>query len=496
MKLLWGDLHNHCGITYGLGSLENALDVAAQHLDFVSVTPHAFWPDIPPRTPDTDFLVDFHEKGFAKIEKNWEEVKRTIDGANQPTKLSTFFSFEMHSSRWGDCHFVSPDSSLKIEKRENAAEVIAAQDARTIAIPHHIGYTPGYRGIDWQGFREDISPVVEVVSKHGCAMHENSGFPYYHDMGPLDPRNTVYQGLKAGKRFGFVGSTDHHAGFPGSYGDGKLAVWARENTREAIFEAILNRRTYAVTAARIQCQFSVNGVPMGGELPHSDRYRVEYGAIGSNALDRIVIYRDLKPIHVVDGLALPETGNRYKLCLELGWGDNLEQPYPWEVNVRIKGGRILDCEPCLRGRSVLSPTQRISGGEDINRSRFELKQQEDRVHFFCETYRNPSTLNPSTAMLVMEVCADRDAEILYEINGRKIEMRLQNILEAGMSGHVKPYNSQAFKLHTAVPCGKYAASGTFELPESDGSIYHMEVRQFDGSAAYISPIFVKREGLA
>lgn len=24
MNIYWGDLHNHCGITYGFGSLENA----------------------------------------------------------------------------------------------------------------------------------------------------------------------------------------------------------------------------------------------------------------------------------------------------------------------------------------------------------------------------------------------------------------------------------------------------------------------------------------
>ena len=27
MNIYWGDLHNHCGITYGLGSLENALEI-------------------------------------------------------------------------------------------------------------------------------------------------------------------------------------------------------------------------------------------------------------------------------------------------------------------------------------------------------------------------------------------------------------------------------------------------------------------------------------
>ena len=42
MKLLFGDIHDHCGISYGYGSLENALKNALSHLDFVAVTGHAF----------------------------------------------------------------------------------------------------------------------------------------------------------------------------------------------------------------------------------------------------------------------------------------------------------------------------------------------------------------------------------------------------------------------------------------------------------------------
>ena len=28
LSLYWGDLHNHCGISYGFGSLRNALEQA------------------------------------------------------------------------------------------------------------------------------------------------------------------------------------------------------------------------------------------------------------------------------------------------------------------------------------------------------------------------------------------------------------------------------------------------------------------------------------
>ena len=47
MNLYWGDLHNHCAISYGYGSLERAFQLGRDHLDFCSVVGHATWHDMP-----------------------------------------------------------------------------------------------------------------------------------------------------------------------------------------------------------------------------------------------------------------------------------------------------------------------------------------------------------------------------------------------------------------------------------------------------------------
>jgi hypothetical protein len=47
MNIYWGDLHNHCGISYGFGSLENALLAAKGQLDFCAIIGHASWADMP-----------------------------------------------------------------------------------------------------------------------------------------------------------------------------------------------------------------------------------------------------------------------------------------------------------------------------------------------------------------------------------------------------------------------------------------------------------------
>lgn len=159
--LLWGDLHNHCGITYGFGSLQNALKIARSHLDFCCITGHAMWPDIYARTPETEFIVDFHREGFKKLLEHWDEIRAEMARQNDG-ELVTFQSYEMHSSLYGDHHIISPDDTFPLIYRDSPARLVADCGVRAIAVPHHIGYTPGYRGINWELYDQNISPCVEV----------------------------------------------------------------------------------------------------------------------------------------------------------------------------------------------------------------------------------------------------------------------------------------------------------------------------------------------
>ena len=60
-RLFWGDLHSHCSISYGHGTVEQALARARQQLDFCSVTGHAFWPDMP--TDRAQYTLMCNERG-------------------------------------------------------------------------------------------------------------------------------------------------------------------------------------------------------------------------------------------------------------------------------------------------------------------------------------------------------------------------------------------------------------------------------------------------
>jgi hypothetical protein len=98
----YGDLHNHCDISYGHGTLEDAYLNAREQLDFCSVTGHALWPDMPEPDDSIRYVIDFHKEGLARVRERWREVQRTTEAHHQDGEFVTFLSFEMHSCADGD----------------------------------------------------------------------------------------------------------------------------------------------------------------------------------------------------------------------------------------------------------------------------------------------------------------------------------------------------------------------------------------------------------
>ena len=64
LAVYYGDIHNHCGISYGYGALEEALNNARERLDFCSVTGHANWPDMPNPTKNTRHIINFTKRAL------------------------------------------------------------------------------------------------------------------------------------------------------------------------------------------------------------------------------------------------------------------------------------------------------------------------------------------------------------------------------------------------------------------------------------------------
>jgi hypothetical protein len=510
-KLYFGDIHNHCGVSYGHGPLPDALRNAALQLDFASITGHAAWPDMDEGVMPPE-VVDYHLEGFRKFKENRAMYAEALERANVPGSFVTIGGYELHSFRYGDYTVLQKDTGAPMILPEDGDAMLrhlrntVAERDGIILMPHHIGYKTGFRGMDWNAYNPEASPLVEIVSMHGCAETENRAFPYLHTMGPLDDANTVQAGLARGFMFGVTGSTDHHSAHPGSYGYGKTAVWATGLTREAVWQAFLERRTYAVTGDRIHCAFSVNGEPMGGMARESAGDRIiRFEVRGGDALSRLEIIKNnrvwYQKNYIPSGSAygagsvsgnLPGTSLRGKLLrgkvyFEMGWGEK-GVLHEWDVQVRLDRLAIESFEPQFRGIDVVDPLDRT--GE-----RFSFTSVPERtkssVHVRTVTFGNATSVTSQTQGFCLELAGTADGIVELVMDGAVHKIPLRDLVESGKVFYLAGFLSSALKVHRFVPEGDYTDDITLTDPEKKpGDVYYGRLVQQNLQSAWTSPVRV------
>jgi hypothetical protein len=502
-RVYYGDLHNHCGISYGHGPIEDAYYNAGLQLDFASVTGHAGWPDIDDE-PMPQEVVDYHRNGFAELARNWQRYVEATEAANETGRFATFFGYEIHSFRYGDRTVISPDAPdapVVPDDPDALRELLmtlAARRERRLLLPHHIGYRTGYRGVDWPSVTDAASPIVEIISMHGLAESEDGPFPYLHTMGPLDGRNTMQAGLAAGHHFGVVGSTDHHSAHPGSFGYGKTGVWAESLSRESIWKALMERRTYAMSGDRIELAFSVNGEPMGGMVRDVGGAReVEVAITGGAPLDRVELLRNNKVVHAEHfpppDAPAPRPGEpvRGKLVVEFGWGEKGEI-VSWDATIRISGGTVLGVEPRFRGRDVVDPLDggagpfRLSGITPLGPGR-------DRVTLSTTTFGNPTAGTSQTQAVCLELEAPPEATLSVVANGREETLRMADVFVSSRTFYTAGFVSPAVRIHRFVPEAAYTAEFT-TTDQGSGAPedwYYVRALLRNGHGAWSSPVWAR-----
>ena len=491
LQVFYGDLHNHCDLSYGQGSLEDALHNARLQLDFASVTVHAVWPDLPVDDPRLGYLVDYHERGFARAQANWDAYLREIDRQNEPGSFVTFPSFEWHSMAYGDycVYYKSTADSPIIDAPDLPA---LRQHLRDLSIPgflipHHIGYKRGYRGINWEAFSSELSPVAEIFSFHGLSESSEGPYPYLHSMGPRHEQSTAHYGWAQGNIFGVVGSTDHHNAFPGSYGYGRLGLWAESLSRDALWEALAQRRSYALTGDRIELAFSLNGRFMGSVTPASDERQIDVAIQGGSAIDYIDLLHNNQIIHRESVLQQATTAQRYKVHVEMGWGEQAE-PFVWAVDLAVEDGVLYDVEPRLRG---YGPSEKPTG-DDFAYSHWQ-REGENAVRLHTKTRQNPSLHTAATEGLSLLIEGDASTQLRATINGREETLRLGELFTGARSFYTSGFVSPALCFHRAVPEAEYERHFSFlhQQQSSQRDWYTVRVRQKNNQWAWSSPIWVE-----
>jgi hypothetical protein len=497
----WGDVHNHCNLTYGHGDLTDAFDAAQQQLDFVSVTPHAMWPDIPGRDdPRLEWVIEYHEKAFRRLRKEgWKQYVETTGRYNREGHFLTFLSYECHSMKHGDHVALNYDLNAPLQECTSVEDLKAQlKHSRTFVTPHHMGYQEGYRGYNWACFTEGRqTPFVEMFSRHGSAESDLGDYPYLHDMGPRTWEGSIQYGLSLGHKFGIIGSSDQHAGYPGSYGDGRIGVIASALSREKIWEALENRRVYCVTGDKIAVDFRINDAHMG-EVIRANARKIYLNVEAGSAIDYVDIVKNGKTVGRISGPlipAIPVTDVvRVKLKIEFGW-NRLEEPVEWNGRISVDSGVINRTETCFRGAAYTSPQKDKLSAGDLHRTKVNkvLAQSDTSVELKLYSVKNPNTLTPATQAVILDLTIPQSGVITTEFNGKTFRHSVAELLAGNKAHFMNGWLSEAIQFHRAIPVDAFQVEHFLvdDQPENDTDYYYLRVRQRDNQWAWSSPIWVE-----
>ena len=499
LKTYWGDLHNHCNITYGHGDMRDAFEAAKEQLDFVSVTPHAMWPDINMLNKEErlKWVIGYHTSAFKKLRQgNYQKYLDMTKEYNQEGKFVTFVGYEAHSMIAGDhvaLHKALDAPLINCSSIEDWKAKFRGQEV--FVTPHHMGYQTNFRGYNWNLFTEgDQTPFVEMYSRHGLAESDQGDYPYLHDMGPRQWEGTIQCGLDRGNKFGFIGSTDQHSGYPGSYGDGRVGVLAQGLNRNDLWDALKHRHTCCATGDKILADFRINDAVMG-DVVRANQRRIYINVEAASCIDYVDIVKNGQSIARISGPLTPVAPEgemvHFKIKLQYGW--NRENKYvSWDGAIRLNKGRILGVTPCFRGAAFTSPQEgETEFHTHVNRI---LSKSDNAVELKMYTNMNPNTTTDATQAVILEIEAPKDAILTSDFNGKPISHSVAELLEGSRTHFMRGWLSEATLFNRAMPESCYTVEHYMidDKPEKDTDYYYARVRQRDGQWLFTSPIWVER----
>lgn len=300
-NLYWGDLQGHSNWSDGSASPrqfhEYARDVAG--LQVVALTDH-----------DHHGLLPLDEAPHL-----WEDLKTIAAEFNEPGRFVAFPAYEWTSWKYGHKHvlFLKDDAPLlsNVDPRYDTPRRLwdGLKGREALTISHHTGW--GEAPTDWNFYDPLFETVVEIYSVHGSSEYFNCPECVHRPA----RGSFVQDALSRGHLLGIVGSGDTHNGHPGIDGPpvitgGIAGIYARNLSREGIFEALRARRVYGTSGSRIILDFRVNGAMMGSVLKLSspdDPREITVEVVGHKAIERIEVLKNNTAVFVKEGGGLAST---------------------------------------------------------------------------------------------------------------------------------------------------------------------------------------------
>lgn len=527
-EVFWGDFHKH------LQDIENAdsiVESAKDNLDFYPLLCYPFVWFLQGSDGEKEYLgqpseltdeFGYKEKGSRLLvestghrqeyERWWQAINETASRHHEPGEFVTLTGYEWHGDRrrYGDNNVIYFGGDGELDPEPELPDLYdTLKGKKALVIPHHIGYQKKRRGKDWDYFEEDLSPVAEIFSYHGSSELEPSRLKLNNNpsMGPGQSRSLWQEGLDRGYRVGAIASNDG-PGLPGGYGNGLAGVLADSLTRDDLYRAIKNRRTYAVTGDRIKLDYHVNGEPMGSVLKSSDEVKVDFEVNCPDELDRVELILNGKRVRIYNHLPERklEKNSRYNIKIDFGWGPAGHYglsvgDLDWEGTLKLENGEFTGANGCFTrlGQELDWSSEKIRwnvstrrSGNDLNS---ELKQSlvvkllggpDTKLRFRGDKFDFSRT--------VSELAKRSEVIALEEYAKRKIEQDTGVKSEEVLNKDVFYFNSPKIKLHKVTTEEERRVKGNFDIDElkSGRNYLYLRVSEKNGQLAWSSPVWIDR----
>ncbi|MFB6217906.1 MAG: DUF3604 domain-containing protein [Halobacteriaceae archaeon] len=459
--LYWGDIHGQSGETVGTGTIEEYFAFARDYafLDFAS---HA----------GNDFQI---------TESFWETVQDTVAEFHDPEEFVTYLCFEWSANTpsGGDhnVYFRAEEAELHPSSSwQSATEDGGPRHAGTCPvedlydryegrddvyiIPHQGGRPARYRD---EAFDPELTPFVEILSVWGV-------FEWFGR-----------EALDRGYPVGFVAGSDDHTGRLGASSPtneadwafpidgGLMAAYADDLDRDALWEAMGDRRVYGTTGARIPLSVDVAGAGMGESVAVEGAPEIDVEVHGTAPLQRVDLFRGGDPEPVAteffdggpDRLELTWTGASSK---------DRHKVQDWSGTLSLDAGRIAGVEEVGFDHPTAG-VQRVTN---------------TAVHWEGSTAGNYQGLR-------LDLDAPDDATLSVATEPVQFDARVgglhgRRVVDAG-------FLDRRMELRSVGGSDTLDAGLSFADDPDDGTHpYYVRVRQVDGEMAWSSPVFVTREG--
>ena len=305
----WAELHAQSDATVGTGTEREYFEFGRDwaRVDVMSHQGNDFQMTAQDWTRLNDEVARVHRDGSFVVFPGFEWSANTPAGGDRNVMYRREGYPMFRSSHWQIEQTPEDEDSPAHPASELFSRIRERVPLQDVVVAAHCG---GRYADILSYFDEEVGPLVEVCSCWGI-------FEWL-----------LWDAFDKGYRVGVMCNSDGHKGRPGAEGPGAgqfgiygglTCILAESLTRDAVFDALLARRCYGTTGARMDLSFEVDGQPMGAVVDASgSTVSVAAKVHGAAPLQSLELLRGREVIETVRPPAFEQAGDSRRLRVQ--WG--------------------------------------------------------------------------------------------------------------------------------------------------------------------------------